>query len=159
MNEETKSRVGPALGKISSGIYITTAWRDARPLGMLSSFVEQAGFEPPMLSLAVGKGRALLDALDPGATFGVNVVSRGGARLLKPFSSPDVADPFAAIAWSEGPAGIPRLDDAMAVLACVVRGSMDAGDHVLLLAEVVDGQLIDPEADPMVRVRSNGFSY
>ena len=52
-------RIGPALGKIPSGLFVATATinQGAKNVGMLCSFVEQAGFQPPMISMAVGHGR------------------------------------------------------------------------------------------------------
>ncbi|HAA88643.1 MAG TPA: flavin reductase family protein, partial [Verrucomicrobiales bacterium] len=56
MNEE---RIGPALGKLPSGVYIATSTLDGEEVGMLASFVEQAGFEPPTITAAISAGRRL----------------------------------------------------------------------------------------------------
>lgn len=159
MDSETANRLAPALGKITSGIYITTAMVGGVPVGMLASFIEQAGFDPPMLTMAVGKGRPLLEGMKEDAAFGIHVVSEKNGALVKSFSKPDGGDPFEAHELVGHPLGVPRLAEAMAFLDCRVRQSMDAGDHVVVLAEVVDGELSHKDVKPMVRIRQNGFSY
>ena len=48
-----KSLVGPALGKIPSGLYIASSHIDGVAVGMLASFIEQAGFEPPTITISM----------------------------------------------------------------------------------------------------------
>ena len=55
--------------------------------------------------------------------------------------------------------GIPQLSEALAFLACKVTGSVAAGDHIVYVAEVIDGVLQDDSGTPMVRIRRNGFGY
>ncbi len=61
-----RNRIAPALGKIPSGIFVATAVVENAPIGMLCSFVEQAGFEPPMISIALGLDRPLRPVLELG---------------------------------------------------------------------------------------------
>lgn len=158
MHEENE--LAPALGKIASGLYILTAQVDGEPHGMLASFIEQAAFEPPMISLAVGKERPILQALDGHGMFGVHVLSKANSKLIGTFSrlNPE-GDPFANHELAENLFGIPQLTEAQAFLACKVANKMDAGDHALYLAEVVEGVLQHPSAEPMIRIRSNGLKY
>ena len=46
-------RIGAALGKIPSGVFIATSTQDGEEIGMLASFVEQAGFNPPTITLSL----------------------------------------------------------------------------------------------------------
>lgn len=77
----------PVLGRISSGIYILTAGTGKRATGMLASWVMQAGFEPPMVSVAVKSGRYLAEWLTAGEPFVLNVVAEKQFDLLKHFGS------------------------------------------------------------------------
>ena len=49
--------IAPVLGRVASGIYILTIRNQDQETGMLASWVLQAGFEPPMVTVAVKKGR------------------------------------------------------------------------------------------------------
>ena len=159
-----KDKVAPALGTIASGLYIATAvGSDGKPIGMLSSFVEQASFAPPMITIAVVPDRRLALALEAGSKLGLNVLgqSRGGA-LMKPFISSSEEDPFAKVELQENGHGIPQLSDALAFLVCELRGKLNAGDHHVYLCEVLDGEMpstTEKKDEPMIRVRANGFSY
>lgn len=156
MNRE---RVSPALGKIASGIYIATASDGGARIGMLCSFVEQAGFEPPTISIALGRDRPLKALLDRGAVFGLNILCKDNGALVKSFSRYDGSDPFAGHAMAENEFGVPQFADAWAFLACKAVNSVPSGDHVLFIAEVLDGVRQREKQEPMIRIRQNGFSY
>jgi flavin reductase (DIM6/NTAB) family NADH-FMN oxidoreductase RutF len=152
-------RIGPALGKIPSGLFIATATVDGAPLGMLCSFVEQAGFQPPMISMAVGHGRPIVAALDGHGVFGLHILGKENAALLKAFARGDNPAAFTENALVENAHGVPQFAEAWAFLVAKVVGRLPAGDHTLYLAEVLDGALQKENQEPQVRVRANGFGY
>lgn len=148
-----------ALGRIPSGLYAVGAVHEGRRLGMLCSFVEQAGFEPPMISMALGVDRPLRQVLDGGGLFALNILGAEDKKLLAAFASGREEDPFAAFGLVENGHGLPQLAEALAWLACRPCGSLAAGDHVVYVAEVVEGCLHREGGEPMIRVRRNGLSY
>lgn len=155
-----KEKLAPALGKIPSGIYIATSVHDEQPVGMLCSFVEQAGFAPPMLTIAVQPGRLLHAAIETSGRFALNILGEDDQSLMKPFTQGDRPNPFDDLAMIKNEHGLPQLADALAFLACNVAGSLRCGgDHIIYLAEVVDGALLRDDSKPMVRIRRNGFNY
>jgi 3-hydroxy-9,10-secoandrosta-1,3,5(10)-triene-9,17-dione monooxygenase reductase component len=155
-----RDRIAPALGKIASGLYIATARVGGEPVGMLCSFVEQAAFEPPAISIALAPERPITAALDGDGVFALHVLSRHNHALVKSFARGGTPEAFAAHEMTENPWGVPLFAEAWAFLVCKVLNKMPAGDHTLYLAEVLDGALQKEEHDePMVRVRRNGFGY
>jgi flavin reductase (DIM6/NTAB) family NADH-FMN oxidoreductase RutF len=148
-----------ALGKIASGLYIATARLDGEPIGMLCSFVEQAGFEPPMISLAIGRGRPLAQAIEGGAPFGLHVLSKSNHALLKSFARGCTPESFANHPQVENSYGVPQFAEAWAFLVAKVVTHVPAGDHILYVAEALSGAMQSEEGEPMVRIRSNGLSY
>lgn len=156
-----KDRVGPALGKVTSGLYIATAMLDSEPVGMLCSFVEQAGFHPPMITMALAPDRRVVQAAtaEDAGPIGLNILSTENHGLIGPFANPNNEDPFNGIELTENDHGLPQLADALAFLVCQYRQDLPAGDHHVYLFEVVDGLLMDEDLEPMVRVRRNGFGY
>ncbi len=157
MESERAERIRPALGKISSGIYVLTGTLEGEPLGMLASFIEQAGFTPPMISVAMGNDRPMRKVFESTGQFGLHVLSNENKQLMRSFSGK--GDPFAAHEVDQSLEAIPQLREALAFLSCRVAGSLPAGDHTLYLAEVLDGWINPQKQEPMVRVRANGFSY
>jgi flavin reductase (DIM6/NTAB) family NADH-FMN oxidoreductase RutF len=148
-----------ALGRIPSGLYVVGAVHEGRRTGMLCSFIEQAGFEPPMISIALGRDRPLRALLETGAPFSVNILGAEDKRILAAFASGREEDPFAAFALLDNGHGLPQLADALAWLACRPCGSVAAGDHAVYVAQVMEGCLHREDDGPMIRVRKNGFAY
>lgn len=148
-----------ALGRIPSGLYAVGAMLEGRRIGMLCSFVEQAGFEPPMISIALGADRLLRAVLERGGLFSVNILGAEDKKILAAFASGREEDPFAAFPLVDNGHNLPQLADALAWLACRPCGSVPAGDHVVHVAEVVEGCLHREGSEPMIRVRKNGFAY
>ena len=156
MNPEN---VGPALGKISSGLYVATTRMDGSPIGMLCSFVEQAGFQPPMISLAIAAGRPICPALDSGAPFAIHILSKENTGLLKSFARGGTPESFEAHELVATKYDTPVFAEAWAYLIAKVVGQVPAGDHIVYVAEVLDGRLQHEGQQASTRVRANGFGY
>lgn len=152
-----KDAIGAAIGRIPSGVFIITAKRGEQKIGMMGSWVAQAGFEPPCISVAVHPDREIYSAIMESGAFSVNVLSNENMNLMKAFSrySPDQ---FNEIEHEETEYGI-ALKDAVAVIHCKLKGKCDITEHHLLIGEVLDGAYLNHEAAPMVHLRKSGFNY
>jgi len=145
-----------ALGRIPSGLFVV-AWRDGdADRCMLASWVMQAGFAPPQVSVAIAASRELLGALDRGTTFAVSVLADAQRSLLARFGKP-ADDAFAGLAVQRTSTGAAVLADAAAWLDCRPTARAAHGDHVVVLAEIVAGG--GTGAEPAVHVRKNGLRY
>lgn len=149
-----------ALGRIPSGIYIVTIGDGEDATGMLASWVQQAGFEPPMLSLAVKEGRPLTERLEGGEPFVINIVATGQTKFLKHFGKGfEPGEPaFEGIELTESSIGVPALAETLALLECRGTGAIEAGDHRVVVAEVTGGKLLN-EGEPMTHIRKSGDHY
>ncbi|MFQ5490935.1 MAG: flavin reductase family protein [Phycisphaerae bacterium] len=151
--------LGVALGRVPSGVSIATASFEGRSAGMMASWIQQAAFEPPMITLAVKQGRPIEPLIDGAGRFVLNLVGQDAGSLFKTFSKgvPPGENAFDATPHTLCPSG-PVLSEAIGHLECKVFAKHRAGDHDLYLAEVTDGQA-DGQAQPFVHVRKSGFSY
>ena len=150
----------PVLGRVASGIYILTAGSGERATGMLASWVMQAGFEPPMVSVAVKTGRYVSDWLTAGEPFVINVVADKQFELLKHFGSgfePNVPA-FEGLEVTYCPRGVPILSDCVGHLECEPVSNIESGDHRIFLARIVRGKL-NSDAAPMTHIRKSGSHY
>ena len=159
-SSENNSPFDPVLGRVTSGIYILTAGSGDRATGMLASWVMQAGFEPPMVSVAVKAGRYLGDWLTEGQPFVLNVVAEKQFDLLKHFGSGfEPGEPaFEGQQISYCPRGVPILNDCLGHVECEPVSHVDSGDHRIFLARVVRGSL-KSDAAPMTHIRKSGSNY
>ncbi len=78
--------IAQVLGRIPSGLFVLTVRHEERDGGMLASWVMQAGFEPPMVSVAVRSDRHLAAWLTAGSPFALHILPTGDKSLLKHFS-------------------------------------------------------------------------
>lgn len=150
----------PILGRVASGIYILTVGTGERATGMLASWVMQAGFEPPTISLAVKQGRYVEEWLTAGEPFVINVVAEGQFHYLKHFGSGfEIDQPaFDGIQIERCARGVPILSDCVGHLECEPAGYVDSGDHRVFLGRVVRGRL-HTDAPPMTHIRKTGTHY
>jgi flavin reductase (DIM6/NTAB) family NADH-FMN oxidoreductase RutF len=148
------------LGRVPSGLYVLTARRAAEETGMLVSWVMQAGFEPPMITIALRKERPLCDWLSAGEPFVLNLLSHEQKQHVKHFARGfDVGMPaFEGLELSRSGRGLPILTGAVGHLECTPQNHLDSADHRIFLAEVTGGEL-QHEERPVVHIRKNGMHY
>lgn len=152
-----KEAIGQAIGRIPSGVFIITAKRGDQKIGMMGSWVAQAGFEPPTISVAVHPDREIYKAIEETGKFSVNVLSNENMNLMKAFSrySPDQ---FNEVDHADTENGI-VLNEAVAVMHCAFKGKCELSEHHLFIGEVIDGAYLNHEQAPMVHLRKSGFNY
>ena len=157
--------IGEALARIPSGLFILTAQHEERRLGMLTSFVQQVCFEPPMVSVAVAKGRAIMPLISESRQFGLCQLGEQDKVMIRKFSTGVTPgeDPFLGFELVEGQLhNLPLLAAAMAHLECELTCHMDVeGDHDLFIGTVRGGARNGKrqKSKPHVHIRENGFDY
>ncbi|MEB3272082.1 MAG: flavin reductase, partial [Synechococcus sp.] len=156
-----------ALGRLSGGLYVVTARQgegdSIRSGAMVASWVSQASFAPPGISIAVARDRAIESLLQVGDRFVLNILREDNHQsLLRHFLRrfPPGADRFAGVSVLEGVArGGPVLGDALAYLGCRVTQRMEVPDHWIIYAEVEQGNVSDATARTAVHHRKVGNHY
>jgi len=164
IDQETKDSIAPILGQVPSGVFILVAGDGGdKQTGLLASWIQQASFEPPQVTVAVNKSRYLNDWLSDGCPVTINQVARGDGVLFKHFGKgfePDI-DAFDGVEVEVGKHGLPLLKAAMASMEGTVLSRMEAGDHIIYLVAIsaATAHRDLSEFDPFIHVRKNGFSY
>ena len=165
----SESRSNPAvlaLGRVVGSLCVLTTRKGAGESqlsgAMVASWVSQASFSPPGLTVAVAKDRAVEALLHVGDSFALNVLASGREsgpmkQFLQPFAPG--ADRFAGLELEQSPGGQPILPEALAWLDCSVKQRMECGDHWLIYAQVGSGALLDAEATTAVHQRRSGANY
>ncbi|MGB3754747.1 MAG: diflavin flavoprotein [Rivularia sp. (in: cyanobacteria)] len=159
---QPSTSVEQAVGRIIGSLCVVTAKRGDVSSAMLASWVSQASFNPPGLTIAVAKDRALESLMHSGSGFVLNVLKEGGhlgmmKHFLKPFSPGE--DRFAGVETEEAENGSPALTDALAYVECSVSSRMECGDHWLVYATVDNGKVMNNEGVTAVHYRKTGTHY
>ncbi len=161
-SSEDRDAIGRVLGRTPSGVYILTATDGGeRSTGMLASWVQQAGFDPPMLTVAMNSKRYLNDWLKASPKMALNLIGEGQTKFLKHFGrgfEPD-QNAFEGLSIAESRHGLPVLNDAVGYLEGTITGQLETGDHIIYLLKVVYGHEQFTEIKPLVHIRKNGFGY
>ena len=155
-------RTEQAVGRLIGSLCIVTAHKGEVSGAMLADWIAQATFNPPGLTVAVAKDRAIESLLYQGDKFVVNILEEGKhlglmKHFLKPFAPGE--DRFAGVATDEGDNGCPILMDSLSYLECTVENRLECGDHWLVYGVVTNGKLLKADGVTAVHHRKSGNHY
>jgi flavin reductase (DIM6/NTAB) family NADH-FMN oxidoreductase RutF len=160
-DDDMKQRIGAALGRVPSGLFILTARYEDQVTGMLASWVQQVSFKPPMVSVAVAKGRPIMPLISESRKFGLCQLPKGEKVILRKFAGgADLGDdPFLGFEMAHDTAlNLPVFAHCLGYLECELRCHLDVeGDHDLFVGEIKGGGFNGGE--PWIHVRDDGFKY
>lgn len=142
------------MGAFPTGVGIVTTLDDQdQPRGLTTNALASVSAEPPILLVCVDKRSNTLMALQAAGKFVVNYLSEGRGDLANLFASKE-SDKFKEVSWQPASNGMPWLHtDTIAHAECTVTQTIDAGDHVIFLGEVSDGQPPAPGTRPLMYFR------
>ena len=154
-------RTAKAVGRLVGSMCIVTTKREEVSGAMLASWVSQATFNPPGLTVAVAKDRAIESLLFKGNNFVLNVLPENQhiplmKHFLKPFAPGE--NRFEGVSTKEASNGSPILSDALAYVECQVANRMECGDHWLIYAVAEQGKVLQ-EGVTAIHHRKSGTHY
>ena len=118
MNESRSNPAIQALGRVVGSLSVLTTRKGDLSGAMVASWVSQASFTPPGLTVAVAKDRAVESLLQKGDCFAMNLLAEGREsgpmkQFLQPFDPG--ADRFAGLELEQSPSDQPLLPEALAL--------------------------------------------
>src|SRR5579863_9980332 len=133
-----------ALRTFTYGLYAVSCTEGEAVNIFTANWLSQVSFEPPLLAISVENASKSLPMILSSRVFTVNTLRAGQRELAGKLGKSAIQHPdkLADIAFDIGANGCPVLQDALAWVACEVRGTMEAGDSTLVLAEVVDADML-----------------
>ncbi len=155
-------RVEAAVGRLVGSLTIVTTQQGELSSAMLASWVSQATFNPPGLTIAVAKERAIESLMHKGGRLVLNILEQGKhipamKQFLKPFAPGE--NRFVGIETETATNGCPIITDSLAYLECSVQNRMECGDHWLLYATVETGKVLNPNGVTAIHHRKSGTHY
>lgn len=125
------------LGQYASGVTVVTTMLDGRPVGMTCQSFTSVSLDPPLVAFLPMKTSRAFAAIRKSRRFCVNFLAAEQAEVSNNFASL-AEDKFAGVAWDSTSNGMPRLDDTVGWVDCVVQDVHEAGDHYLVIGKVED---------------------
>lgn len=124
------------LGQFATGVtVVTTRTPQGTKAGMTANSFTSVSMDPPLVLWCPSKFAPSLDDFESSTHFAINVLESSQHVLSRQFATP-ADDKFAGVDCSEGIAGVPLLEGAVATFQCRTVARHQAGDHVIYVGEV-----------------------
>ncbi len=144
------SKTGPSrLGAIDSSLYRRTCAQFAtgitvvtvvdsadRPHGITVNSFSSVSLDPPLVMVSIDLKNAILGHFLASSFFAINILAEDQQNLSLQFSTAS-AYRFEGVGWHTAASGAPLLNDVLAHLECSMVRSFNAGDHTILIGEVL----------------------
>lgn len=115
---------------------ITTTTEDGEPLGFTANSFTSVSLDPPLVLACIAKDANCSEVFTQAKRYAVNILAEEQQQLSNTFASP-IEDRFENAAWTTKATGSPVFNDSAGWLDCTMHQTVDAGDHVILIGEVV----------------------
>ncbi len=129
------------LGRLPTGVVIVTGGDPEHPSGMVCGSFMSVSLAPPLVAVAPQKSSTSWPRIEAGSVFCANVLCEGQEELARRFATSAATgiEKFNGVPWVPAPAtGAPLLDGVAAWIDCRIHDRFDAGDHLLVLGEVLE---------------------
>jgi len=145
MSRIEKQQFRRICGKFASGITVVTV-RDAEGVGhgMTANSFTSVSMAPPLVLVCVDHRARILEHLRTGEHFGINILSASQKHLSDRFAGSS-QDRFQGVSWHPGHTGVPLLADVLATIECARVNMVTAGDHDIVIGEVLHADCQDGE--------------
>jgi flavin reductase (DIM6/NTAB) family NADH-FMN oxidoreductase RutF len=138
------------LGHLPTGVTVLTAYTNDGVAAMAANSLTSVSLDPPLVLMCPARSSTTWPSIRDARRFCVNVMAGHHEATCRRFAAKG-ADRFDGVEWHERPTG-PALDDAVAWIECQIRDEHDAGDHTIVVADVLDVHA-NSEARPLVFFR------
>ncbi|MBO9524136.1 MAG: flavin reductase [Nocardioidaceae bacterium] len=137
-NEIRPERYRAALGQYPTGVTaITATTGSGEHLAMIVGTFSSVSLAPPLVSFMAARDSASFQALSAQPTFCASVLAGDQEDVCRALSVKGATDKLAGVDWQPSPFGNPVVSGSLAWIECRVQQQIEAGDHVIVIGEVV----------------------
>jgi flavin reductase (DIM6/NTAB) family NADH-FMN oxidoreductase RutF len=143
------------------GLYVVTVTHDGEEHGMTANWITQASFEPPMLAVAIENSSRTIGLIRDAHHFAVSLLTTEQRDLAGKLgrSSEQAPQKLRGVKTKPAPvAQTPVLTDAVGWVECRAVASLPAGDHTLVLGEILAAGVENGDAVPLT-LSEAGMKY
>ncbi len=134
-----------ACGRFATGVTIASVLdSEGAPHGLTVSSFTSVSLEPPLILICLGHLVTAINSFRQCKYFGINVLSEDQEELSERFARKG-EDRFNGLPWEPGQTGVPLIPGALAGIECEVRTRYSAGDHDILIGEMLHSRVADGE--------------
>jgi flavin reductase len=142
-----------AMGSFPTGVtVVTVAAGDGNLHGVTVNSFSSVSLDPMLVLVCLNETSRTAGLIERAGVFGVNVLSAGQRDISDWFANrhrPADSAMFDGVPLEPGSTGCPVLAGATASFECGLRQSYRAGDHLILLGEIV-ALVHRPQFEPLI---------
>ncbi|MFB3164460.1 flavin reductase family protein [Neobacillus sp. 179-J 1A1 HS] len=140
------------MGSYPTGVtVITTVDSNNKPVGLTVNSFASVSLDPLLILWSIDKNAGSCDVFKKVDKFCVNILAGNQQEICWTFSSKSEQDRFSKQPWSLSKNKLPILENVFASLECKKVQFIKAGDHYILIGEVIDLNI--NEQEPMLYFR------
>lgn len=135
-------------GRFATGVSIASVLDGAgTPRGLTVSSFTSVSLEPPLILICLGHAVTHLEDFRRARYFGISILGHEQRATSERFAQRG-HDRFDGVDWRAGETGVPLIAGALATLECAAHQRVTAGDHDILIGEVVRTHV--GEGEPLI---------
>lgn len=139
------------MGSYPTGVTIVTTMDENIPIGLTVNSFASVSIEPLMVLWCINKRANSYEIFKRANNFAVNILAGDQKDECFVFASSKEKDRFSKTNWELSSNNLPILDGTFGIFECKKVNQIDAGDHLILIGEVIN--LTKNEKDPMLYFR------
>lgn len=144
-----------ALGRFATGVVVLTVHEDRDDIGMTATAFASVSLEPPLILVGLSTASYVAEVLRRRDTWAVSLLAGDQKHVAGRFAvagRPSGRLLLATLPHHRGPrTGALIVERGLAALECRTRRLVPAGDHTLVLGDVLGVDYMGPAEDPLVR--------
>lgn len=141
------------VGRFATGVTVITTVLDGEQHAMTCNSFTSVSLEPVLVLFCAEKIARFHDVVLSTGSFAVSVLAQGQEDVSRRFAvrGRPLEDQFRGLPYSTGTVtGAALVDGALAALECRTVSTTDAGDHTVVIGEVLGLGVPDPDGDPLL---------
>ena len=141
------------MGSYPSGIAIISTFdEENNPIGLTVNSFASVSLDPLLVLWSLDKKSSHMETFKKAKGFAVHISAEEQSDLCWAFAGKS-KDRFAEANWSRSENDLPVIDGSLGVMECKTFQSIEAGDHVIFIGQIVDIEKHDKE--PLLYFRRN----
>jgi flavin reductase ActVB len=141
-----------ASSRFATGVTIASVLDSTgTPHGLTVSSFAAVSLSPPLVLICLGHAVTMIEAFRAARYFGVSVLAESQREIADRFARKG-HDRFGSTPWHAGSTGAPLVDGSLAEIECAVHHRFTAGDHDILVGEMVAARVT--HAEPLIHYAS-----
>jgi flavin reductase (DIM6/NTAB) family NADH-FMN oxidoreductase RutF len=136
------------FNNITHGVYVISVSSGQQRNAFTAAWVSQVSFDPLLLCFSINPKNHSYQLLKEGNTCCISVLNDKQFEIAKHFGQ-SKTDKMSAYQWLNTSLGSPALANSLAYFDCRVDHCTEAGDHKVIICQVVNAATIN-EGTPML---------